>query len=267
VGPQNQSVLRPGDARLSIVGVLYWWLSIVADRTEGRPVNKIFLGFSFRPENERVVRDIDRLVQSHGLVLVTGEILGGAGLTPEIQRRIAEADALVALLTREEKIDGQEAWRPTGWVNTEYISARARRQCAIALVEDSVKVDGAYAESEHIRIDRQCPCEAMVRLSETIGLWKFESGRSLEIRLLPEAAATLAASEGARCEYRVVRPMGSAPPWQEGRAHPKPGGVFLIIPGVRQDEAIEVRIMEGNTARWRSVESPQWVHIELKSIA
>jgi hypothetical protein len=126
-------------------------------------------------------------------------------------------------------------------------------------------VDGAYAESEHIRIDRQCPCEAMIRLSETIGLWKFESGRSLEIRLLPEAAATMAASESARCEFRIVPPIGTAPPWQNGTARPKPGGIFLIIPGVRQDEAIQVRIMEGNTARWRSVESPQWVHVELRT--
>ena len=229
-------------------------------------MNKIFLGFSFRPQNEQVVRNIDRLVRSHGLVLVTGEILGGAGLTSAIQSRIVEADALVALLTREEKIEGQETWRPTGWVNSEYISARARSQRAIALVEDSVKVDGSYAESEHIRIDLQCPCEAMIRLSETIGFWKFEAGRSLEIRLLPEAAATLAATESARCEYRVVPPNGNAPPWQVGQPRPKPGGVFLIIPGVRQDAAIEVRIMEGNTARWRSVESPQWVHVELKSI-
>jgi hypothetical protein len=75
-------------------------------------VNKIFLGFSFRPENERVVRDIDRLVRSHGLVLVTGEALGGAGLTPEIQSRISQADALVTLLTREEKIEGQELRHP-----------------------------------------------------------------------------------------------------------------------------------------------------------
>lgn len=69
-------------------------------------------------------------------MLVTGEILGGAGLTSAIQSRIVEADALVALLTREEKIEGQETWRPTGWVNSEYISARARSQRAIALVED-----------------------------------------------------------------------------------------------------------------------------------
>jgi hypothetical protein len=229
-------------------------------------VNKIFLAFSFRPENDRVVRDIDRVVQSHGLVLVTGEILGGAGLTVEIQSRIAQADALIAFLTREERIEGQEAWRPTGWVNTEYISARARGQRATALVEDSVRVDGAYAEHEHIPFDRQCPCEAMVRLSQTIGLWKFESGRPLEIRLLPEAAANLAVSENARCEYRLVPPIGAVSPWQEGRARPKPGGVFLVIPGVKRDEAIEVRILEGNAARWRSVESPQWVHVELKSI-
>ena len=229
-------------------------------------MNKIFLAYSFRPENERLVRDIDRVVQSHGLVLVTGEILGGAGLTPAIQERIKHSDALVALMTREEKIADQEAWRPTGWVNSEYISARGRSQRATAILESSVRLDGAYAENEHISLDRQSPCEAMIRLSETIGLWKFESGRPLEIRLLPDAAATLAASENAKCWYRLIPPSGDQPAWKEGQARQKPGGVFLVIPGVKQDEAIEVKILEGNAARWRSVESPQWVHVELRNV-
>jgi hypothetical protein len=230
-------------------------------------VNKIFLAYSFRPENERVVRDIGRLVRSHGLALVTGEILGGEGLTSEIQSSIAESDGLVALMTREEQIADRDEWRPTGWVNSEYISARARKQRAMALVEDRVKLDGAFAENERIRFDRQDPCEAMIRLSETIDFWKVKSGRSLEIRLLPQEAANLALRDSLRCEYRVVPPEFGAvvPPWQVGLARSKPGGVFLFIPGVKKDEAIEVRIMEGSTPRWASVESPQWVHVELKS--
>lgn len=229
-------------------------------------MNKIFLAFSFRPENDQLVRDIDRVVRSHGLILVTGEVLGGDGLTAKIQTRIRESDALIALLTREEKLEGQDAWRSTGWVSTEYMSARGRGQRAIAITEAKVKLDGAYAENEHIRLERTAPCEAFIRLSETIGLWKLESGRSLDIRLMPQAAATLASEETAICEYRLVAPSGDSTPWQTVQARRKPGGVFLMVQGVKLDHAIEVKILEGNTLRWRSIESPQWVHVELEDV-
>jgi hypothetical protein len=228
-------------------------------------VNTIFLAFPFRPEHEQLVRYIDRTVRSHGLLLITGEILGGGGLTPEIQKRIVQSDALVALLTREQKIEGKDEWLPSEWVLTEYISARGRNQRAIAVVEAGVKVKGAYAEHEHIDLDRTALCETLIRLSETIGIWKLEAGRSLEIRLLPEAAATIASKDTTKCEYRLVSPAGDATAWQVGRARPKPGGVFLVVQGVREDAAIEVRILEGGNPTWRSVESPQWVHVELKS--
>jgi hypothetical protein len=229
-------------------------------------VNKIFLAYSFRPENDPLVRDIERIVRSQGLVLATGEILGGGALTPEIQTRIKQSDALIALLTREERIEGQELWRPTGWVTTEYTSARARDQRAIALVEEGVRLNGAYAEHEYVKLNRAAPCEAIIRLSETIHLWTIEAGRSLEIRLLPEAAATLASDENAKCEYRLISPDGNRTPWQVGRARARPGGVFLVIQGVRVDAAIEVKILDGDKPRWRSSEFPQWVHVELQNV-
>jgi hypothetical protein len=197
---------------------------------------------------------------------VTGDVLGGGGLTPAIQNRIKESDALVALFTREERIANQDEWRPTEWVSNEYISARSRNQLAIAVVEDGVRLNGAYAENEYIRLDPTRPCEAIVQLSETIGIWKIESGRSLEIRLLPEAAATVASDEHARCEYRLVSPSGDSTEWRVTKARRKPGGVFLIIQGIKLDQAIEIQILEGNNLKWRSVESPQWVHVELKSM-
>lgn len=229
-------------------------------------MNKIFLAFSFRPENDHLVRDIDRVVRSHGLVLVTGEILGGQGLTQQIQARIKESDAVIALFTREQKLEGKEEWLPTQWVRDEYSSARGRSQLAIAMIEQGVQLNGAYSENEHIKLDRGAQAEAFIRLSETIGLWRAESGRSLEIRLLPDAAATLAANETAKCQYRLVPPIGEPTDWKEGRARSRPGGVFLVVQGVKVNEEIQVKILEGGNPRWRSVESPQWVHIELKSV-
>jgi hypothetical protein len=226
-------------------------------------LNKIFLSFSFRPENDQLVRDIDRVIRSHGLVPVTGEILGGQGLTQEIQARIQQSDALIAVLTREQQLQGQNVWLPTQWVSDEYGAARARGQLAMAIVEENVQVNGAYTQHEHIKLNRAAQAETFIRLSETIGLWRAEAGRSLEIRLLPQAAASFATSGNARCEYRLVPPGGVPSPWKEGRAARRPGGVFLVVQGVKFDQAIEVKIFEGNSPKWSSAESPQWVHIEL----
>lgn len=232
-------------------------------------MNKIFVAFSFRDRNEQLVRDIDRIIRSHGLVSVSGEILGGQDLTPEVQARIRQCDALVALMTREMQVqgEGESYWLPTQWVSGEYVSARARNQLAIAIIEDGVRLNGPYAQNEHIKLDRAAPSEALLRLSETIGYWRAEAGRALEIRLVPKEAAVFAASGNARCQYRLVAPNAVAPsPWLDGRAARKPGGVFLVVPGVKTEHSIEVQLLEGAIPRWNSPESPQWVHIELASV-
>ncbi|MFL9503003.1 hypothetical protein ACJMQP_23340 [Rhodopseudomonas palustris] len=228
-------------------------------------MNKVFLAFSSRPENEAIVRNVERIVNSHGLVLVTGEVLGGKDLTQEIQARIKESDALIAFMTREGKREGEDVWDPTQWVMGEYISACGRGQLAVAIVEDGVRCGGPFAGKEHIAFNRNWQSEGFIRLSEIVGLWRKESGRSIEIRLLPEAAANLASSENVRCEYRLVPRLGEPSCWKETRARLRPGGVFLVVPGVKVDEDIQVKIVEGNSLKWRSAESPQWVHIELKS--
>ena len=216
-------------------------------------MNKIFLAFPFTPKAGRPVRDlvghIGRLVASHGLVTVTGKSLGGNALTPAIQQRIKESDALVALFTRENKVAGKNAWLPTQWVQGEITSARARGQRAIALVENGVKIEGPFAENERIELDIRNPLPSLLQLSETIGGWKEEAGRFLLVRLLPEAAAALANNGNARCKVRLVPPQGAPGAWQDAVVRTQPGGVFLAVSGVKEDVAIDVEIADGN-ARW-----------------
>lgn len=234
-------------------------------------MNKVFLAFPFNPKGGKVVqelvRNIGRLVASQGLVTVTGDVLGGNALTPAVQKRIADCDALIALFTREKKLAGKNAWLPTTWVQGELTSARARDQPTVALVEPGVETGGLYSENERILLDLKKPAEALLKLSETIGEWKAQSGRFLLIRLLPEAAAILASNGIARCQVRLVPRQGPAGKWQDATVRIQPGGVFLAVPGVKEDVAIDVEIIDqGNTPRWKSGEFPQWVHVEMRSV-
>jgi len=228
-------------------------------------VNKVFLAYPFREENQRLTREIDRLVRSHGLALITAEVVGGEDLTAAIKDSLSKSDALIALLAKDRKFDGKEEWSTTDWVKSELTDARTRGQRAIAMIEKGVELRGLHAGNEYIPFDRKDPHEAFLRLSETIGLWKEAAGRFLEIRLVPEAAARVAAAAGTKCRCRIIQ-NGRPGEWQTVRARPKPGGVFVEIAGVKQGEDIEIELIEGEQAKWRSDESPQWVHIELKSL-
>jgi hypothetical protein len=233
-------------------------------------VNKIFLAYSFRPDQPgkvKLIQYIERLVRSHDLVPVNGEVAGGKPLTAAVQKLIAASDALIAVFTREQKLAKKDSWLPTQWVQDEFATARADpRRRTIALIEDGIKRNGAFTDDEYIQLDIDNPREALVRLSETLCQWKSEAGRFLMVRLLPEAAAKLAADGAVKCNFRLILPKGPAGGWQEGMIRPQPGGVFLAVPGVPQDASFEVQIFDGAKICWKSNEFPQWVHVELQAV-
>jgi hypothetical protein len=233
-------------------------------------MNKVFIAFPFNPRAGSSVHEavaaIGRLIASHSLVPLTGESLGGDALTPAVQRLIAQSDALIALLTREKKIAGRNKRIPSQWVRDEITAARASGKSAIALVEPGVELAGLFAESERIDFDPSQPLDALLQLSETIRVWKEDAGRYLLIRLLPDQAAAMAQDGNSKCKVRLVPPQGPASGWQTGNIRVLPGGVFLGVPGVRENVAIDVQILNANDrAVWKSGEFPQWVHVEMRN--
>ncbi len=61
--------------------------------------------------------------------------------------------------------------------------------------------------------------------------------------------------------------QGPAGNWQAGDIRVLPGGVFLGVPGVKENVAIDVQILNNNDrAVWKSGEFPQWVHVEMRSV-
>jgi hypothetical protein len=219
-----------------------------------------FLAFAFRDEDKELVGHVDRLLASHSIFSVTGEGLGGEQLTPAVQQRIDETDALIGLLTRRDaKVNG--TFTTHQWVLDEIAYARNHGKRAIAVVEDGVDIGGMYQPHEYIQLDRDNVHLALLRVSETIGQWKRESGRTVKVQLLPEDLALQIGANGEGVEgnlWRASKQTG----WTTLTPVPEGGGTFVYVGGVQDDHLIQIRFKEeGNV--WWSPATSQWMQVRL----
>ena len=229
-------------------------------------MDKIFLSFSFREEDRTLVSQVERLIRSHSILPVTGKQLGGEALTLAVQQRIDSCDGLVSLLTRRERLASGQ-WTTHNWVRDELNYARNQGKRAIALIEDDVDHGGSFGENQWLALNRASPEEALLSLSETIGLWRRESGRRLKIQILPQTLAEKAAMSASEplCNYRYMR-NGEFSAWIEAKQVPETGGTFVYLRGLPEDALVQIKIAQ-NTETWQSVATPsQSLPVELKQI-
>lgn len=225
---------------------------------------QIFLGFSFREDDKEIVELVDQLIASHAVRIQTGERLGGEQITPAVQQRIEACDALVGVLTRRDlRQDGK--WTTHQWVLDEISWARGKNKKVIALIEQGVEVAGMFGANEHLPLDKANPLQTLIGLSERIGLWRQELGRTVKVQILPEAIAQKVIDEesGIRCRHRLVK-GGKYGQWQELTAVPETGGTFVLINGIQDDDLIQLQVQHANKM-WQSVATSQWIQVTLKS--
>ena len=225
---------------------------------------RIFLGFSFGDEDKTIVDQVDQLIASHLVQVTTGERLGGDQLTPAVQKRIDEGDAIVAMLTRRDRRqDGK--WTTHQWVLDEIGWARAKGKRAIALVESGVEISGMFQPHEYIVLDKAHPSEALLALSETIGLWRKEVGRTVKVQVLPDEIAQLIVADenGAKLRHRLWQD-GSCSQWQALTPVPEIGGTFVFVKGVQDDHLIQLQVQQANKSLESSATS-QWIQVKFKS--
>lgn len=222
----------------------------------------IFMAFAFRDEDKPLVGFIERLIASQFIQTSTGERLGGEQLTPEVQKRIEESDALIALLTRRDKLQSG-GWTTHEWVKNELVWARAKGKRAIALVEADVDVGGMFQPHEIIPLDRTNPLEAFVRMAETVGGWKQDTGRMVKVQIAPEAIASKLGDSGMSCRCRLWQ-HGKYTDWHEVTPVPEAGGTFVYLNGVRDEHLIQIEANEAGSF-WHSPATSQWILVQLKA--
>ncbi len=222
-----------------------------------------FLSCHFGDSDRELVRQVETLLESHGLRVITGEELGGGSLTPEVMGRIEKSDALVALMTKRSVPPDYGGTHP--WVVDEFKHAKSRSISAIALVAPGVSVAGAYQDAERIEYDPHDGLKAFLKLSKTIGLWKSQAGRLLKVQLFPQLLADqiAGASGNARCEYCFYETDGTQGTWRSASAVPEGDGTYLYLKGVMEEVRIQVRV-ELSGQIWRSRALPQGMPLELR---
>lgn len=228
----------------------------------GGNLDTVFLSYSFRDEDRDLVRDVSAVLESHDLRVVTGDIAGGGALTPEVIKLIDGCDALVAVATPRDPIAGGK-FSTHPWVDDELKHARDRGKNAIALRHNQVELRGMYSENEYINYDPAQPLAAFVKLSRTLGKWKKDDGRTIQVMLAPaEEIGRLLSRDPdmASCEYRTVR-NGRPGEWRKGFLQREPGGAFAFV-NVDDGTLVEIRL-RGAGERWSSAAVRQWIRVDL----
>jgi hypothetical protein len=225
-------------------------------------MNSAFVSYHFSDEDRPLVTHVERLLASHGVFIRTGNTLGGGPLAREVLELIEAADGLVALMTRRDALAGGTEYTTHPWVTDEYNHARSIKKPAIALVEAGVRTGGAYQEHERIPLDRANLVPALLKLSETIGKWKRDAGRTLMVRIRPDDTAARMAADDAACEYRLwVRDRASD--WRPATLIPEGEGTFVYVQGVKDDTRVQVRVKWKGTDWHLTRIHQQWAEVIL----
>lgn len=223
-------------------------------------MQRVFLSYSFRDADREPARWVRTVLESHGIRAITGEALGGGGLTATVKARIDQSDAFVGIWTRREAIDeAGTKFRTSNWLIEEANYARHSKKPTVLLVEEGVDASGMWEAHERLAFSRDRPLEAILRFGQTLGVWRDEHGRIVEVRLTPDDIARKAAQPGSgyECHYRLHRghEVGE---WTRANVRSHSGGVLTHLFGVTDDQLFEIWLKSPNDS-WMAPASASYV--------
>lgn len=103
---------------------------------------KCFLSGSFSQEDRTDFEWFRKVAEAVELEVLTGEEPSVSPLPETVKSRIRDCDGFIALLTRRDKIEGSDEWRPPAWVEQEFALAYSMNKPMAVFVENGVRVEG-----------------------------------------------------------------------------------------------------------------------------
>jgi len=219
-------------------------------------VERIFLSYTYNPHpdaagvTDRLQRAARVVIESLGLRVLDGVDLGGRAIDAEIERRIGEADALVAILTPQPDPAGNAA--PPPYVENEYQLARDRGKEAIRVLQEGLPVRGMGQQEEYIPLHAGDELSAVLKLMRTVALWKHRSGRPMRVEIEPSELGGRYRNDafGHLCQYQVFTNYAYSD-WHPATIWAEPGATFVYLLQVPDDAKIKLRLaLDGE--QWES---------------
>jgi hypothetical protein len=127
----------------------------------------LFLSYSFRPENERLVGDLRDLASSYGFRLVEGEAPSPASVSDKVKALISTSEACLAVLTHDRDVDNVPS--ASEWVVQEAAFALGQGKSVVRFVQEGVDAAGRiFGDAEYVAFDRADSARGLVRLGRML---------------------------------------------------------------------------------------------------
>jgi hypothetical protein len=216
----------------------------------------VFLSYTYRPHPDheddlgRLRRYVVRAVEAMGLRIVDGVDVGGRPLDDALRKRIEDADALIALVTPQANEAGDVV--EPAFVLSEFQYAEGQKKATMSVWHHLIVPRGLGAGNEytHYKPDREL--DVILKLMNTIALWRRDYGRETRVRIEPhDLAVRYDETQGDHCEVQVLSTTEGYRPFERARLWQAPGAAYVLLPKLREDERVRLRLTKDRRT-WES---------------
>ncbi len=219
-------------------------------------MEKLFLSYTYRPhpdhenELERLRKFVVRTIEAMGLRVLDGVDVGGRPLDDALKKRIEDADGLIALVTPQANDAGDIA--DPAFVLSEFQYAEGLRKPTMRVLHELLRARGLGAGNEYTPYQPGREIDVILKLMNTIALWKRDYGKAARVRIEPDdLAARYDETQGDRCEFQVISQTGQFRDFERASLGLEPGAAYAILPKLKEGERVRLRLRQGGKM-WQS---------------
>ncbi len=205
---------------------------------------KIFVAYGYNERDKWIPDLVFPIIKAFGNEVITGEELQGEQITDAVIREIRQSDALMAFVTRRQKID-ETRWTTHRWVTDEISHALAYKLFVAEIRELGVDDQGGIVgDRQRITYNEKERDKCLVDIVKTLGKW--HSNDTVKLQLLPDECVQtirpLLRNPDLRCTYKILNNDGELSDEIPTTILPITGGLFIHARGVPRLSLIQIRI-------------------------
>ena len=128
----------------------------------------LFVSYSFKKENEGLVRTIKDFLEAYPISIITGAKPSTGSVSEKVKKLINDSDCVLAVLTKDEE-QKDKSRTPSKWVFDEIAYASGKKKTVIRLLEKGTNYKAAISgDAEYIGFERSNLTEAFVKLAHVL---------------------------------------------------------------------------------------------------